>query len=121
MLKVTDSMKPLENRAADALGALIEQVPALKLQDIKIEHQDSGRGIDILANVDVSNRHHVFVCEVKASGQPRHVRMALLQLRNYVTHMGGEVTPIFIAPYLSPEAQALCREQKVGFLDLAGH
>lgn len=121
MLKVTDSMKLLENRAADALGALIEQVPALKLQDIKVEQQDSGRVIDILAHVDVSNRHHVLACEVKASGQPRHVRMALLQLRNYIANRGSEMTPIFIAPYLSPEAQALCREQQVGFLDLEGN
>jgi hypothetical protein len=29
--------------------------------------------------------------------------------------------PIFIAPYLSPEAQAVCRENKVGFLDLLGN
>ena len=121
MLKVPDSMKSLENRAADALGALIEQVPALKLQDIKVEQQDSGRVIDILAHVDVSNRHHVFVCEVKASGQPRHARMALLQLRNYIAHRESEEIPIFIAPYLSPEAQALCREQQVGFLDLEGN
>jgi len=31
------------------------------------------------------------------------------------------VTPIFIAPYLSPEAQTLCREHEVGFLDLEGN
>jgi hypothetical protein len=121
MLKVTDSMKVLEDRAAGALSALIEQVPALKLQDIKVEQQDSDRGIDILAYVDVSNRHHILACEVKSSGQPRHLRMALLQLRNYVAHSGSEVTPIFIAPYLSPEAQALCREEQVGFLDLEGN
>jgi hypothetical protein len=47
--------------------------------------------------------------------------MALLQLRNYVAHLGSNATPIFIAPYLSPEAQALCRESNVGFLDLEGN
>jgi len=114
-------MNILEHRAVEALGALIKQVPALKLQDIKIEDQDSGRAVDILAHVDISNRHHVLACEVKASGQPRHVRMALLQLSNYIAKMDSGVTPIFIAPYLSPEAQALCREQQVGFLDLQGN
>jgi hypothetical protein len=45
----------------------------------------------------------------------------MLRLRNYVAHFGSEATPIFIAPYLSPEAQGLCRENQVGFLDLEGN
>lgn len=121
MLKVPESVKELERRAAGALGALFEQVPAIKLEDIKFEPSGSERGIDILARINVSDRPHVLVCEVKASGQPRHVRMALLQLRNYVAHHESEMTPIFIAPYLSPAAQALCRAHEVGFLDLEGN
>jgi hypothetical protein len=121
MLKAAESMKEMEIRAADALRALIDQVPAIKLEDIKIEPPGPDPGIDILARVNVSDRPHVLVCEVKASGQPRHVRMALLQLRNYVAHFGNEAIPILIAPYLSPEAQALCREYEVGFLDLEGN
>jgi Transcriptional regulator, AbiEi antitoxin, Type IV TA system len=114
-------MKELEGQAAGALRALIEQVPAIKLKDIQVEPQDADRGVDILAHILVAGRPHVLLCEVKANGQPRHVRMALLQLRNYLAHFGGEATPIFIAPYLSPEAQALCREHEVGFLDLEGN
>ena len=83
-------------RAAGALAALIEQVPAIKLEDIKFEPSNPDRGIDILARLNVSDRPHVLVCEVKASGQPRHVRIALLQLRNYVAHHGSEMTPIFM-------------------------
>lgn len=121
MLKTPESVKEMEDRAASSLKALIEQVPAIKLEDIKVEPSDTDQGVDILAHLNVSDRHHVLVCEVKNSGQPRHVRMALLQLRNYVAHFGNEATPIFIAPYLSAEAQALCREHQVGFLDLEGN
>ena len=121
MLKPHESMNELENRAAGALRALIEQVPAIKLEHIKVEPLDADRGVDILARILVADRPHVLVCEVKANGQPRHVRMALLQLRNYVAHFASEATPIFIAPYLSPEAQALCREYEVGFLDFEGN
>jgi hypothetical protein len=63
----------------------------------------------------------VLVCEVKTSGQPRHVRTAILQLRNYAAHQSRPATPILIAPYLSPEAQALCRESNVGYLDFEGN
>jgi hypothetical protein len=46
--------------------------------------------------------------------------MALLHLRG-VARIKRDATPIFIAPYLSPEAQALCQEHSVGFLDLEGN
>lgn len=121
MLKQPISMKSMETTAAQALRDLLEQVPAIKLVTIEQEPQGVGRDADIVAHVEVSGRRHVLVCEVKSSGQPRHVRMALLQLRNYMAHHAQDATPVFIAPYLSPEAQALCREQAVGFLDLEGN
>ena len=33
----------------------------------------------------------------------------------------GDTMPVLIAPYLSPEAQALCNESKTGFIDLEGN
>jgi hypothetical protein len=33
----------------------------------------------------------------------------------------SNATPILIAPYPSAEAQALCREHEIGFLDLEGN
>ena len=38
-----------------------------------------------------------------------------------MAHQAQDATPVFIAPYLSPEAQALCRAQDVGFFDLEGN
>ncbi|MGD0134021.1 MAG: type IV toxin-antitoxin system AbiEi family antitoxin [Bryobacteraceae bacterium] len=121
MLKLPESMKVLEGRAVEALGKLIRQVPAIKVQNIKTETKLADRGVDFVAHINIGDHPHVLVCEVKSSGQPRHVRTALLQLRNYLAHMESDATAVFIAPYLSPEAQALCREQEVGFLDLAGN
>lgn len=123
MLKIVNSMKEkeIEGKAAGALQALLAQVPGVTVQDIQVEPAGSERGIDILAHIEVSARKHLLVCEVKSSGQPRYVRSALLQLRNCAARLGNDATPIFIAPYLSPDAQALCRENDVGYLDLAGN
>jgi Transcriptional regulator, AbiEi antitoxin, Type IV TA system len=121
MLKITPSLKELEDQAAGALRALIAQVPAIRLEDVEVEARAGDRNVDILAHINVHDHPHMLVCEVKSNGQPRHVRAALLQLRNYAAHLGKDATPIFIAPYLSPEAQALCRENDVGFLDLEGN
>jgi hypothetical protein len=78
MLKPPESVKELEGQAAGALRALIKQVPAIKLKGIEIELPGIDRGVDFLARILVAGRPRVLVCEVKASGQPRHVRMALL-------------------------------------------
>jgi len=121
ILKMGNPVKELEHRAAEALRELLEQVSAIESMDIACEPAGLDRGVDILAHINVAGHRHTLACEVKASGQPRHVRMALLQLRDYVTHRGDGATPLFIAPYLSPEAQALCREQGIGFLDLEGN
>jgi hypothetical protein len=113
--------KEIETQAADALRDLLGQVSVVRLEDIKREALGPAGEMDIVAQINVSGKRHTLVCEVKTNGQPRYVRTALLQLRNYVSHFGKDTTPILIAPYLSPEGQALCRESETGFLDLAGN
>jgi hypothetical protein len=120
MLKTIDPLKT-ERQAAEVLRLLLEQVPVIEHLDVQRATNRANHQIDITAHVDVLGRPHTLVCEVKSSGQPRHVRMALLQLRDYMAHQGQNATPVFIAPYLSPDAQALCREQGAGFLDFEGN
>ena len=121
MLKSNNSMKDMERQAAQALRLLLEQVPAIKLLDLEHEAPGPDQRPDIVAHIDVSGKRHALVCEVKSTGQPRHVRMALLELRNSMAHQAQDATPVFIAPYLSPDAQELCREHEIGFLDLEGN
>jgi hypothetical protein len=120
MLKKPNSVKEFETRAMEALKAVFSEVPAIKSKSIKWEPQSPADQVDVLVHVNVSGKRHVMVCELKTSGQPRHVRPALLQLRNYIEHLGEEATPMLIAPFLSSQAQALCREQGVSYLDLEG-
>ena len=93
----------------------------IKLKELKLEPLGPDPGVDFVAHVNISGKRHTLVGQYKSNGQPRHVRTALLQLRDYVSRLGKNTTPILIAPYLSPEGQALCRESEVGFLDLAGN
>jgi len=121
MLKIDDLVKNVERQAAAALRLLLEQVPAIQLLAIEHEALSPDHGVDIVAHFEVYGRRQALVCEVKSTGQPRHVRLALLQLRDYVMNQAKDAVPVFIAPYLSPEAQALCREHEVGYLDLEGN
>ena len=64
---------------------------------------------------------HTLACEVNADTRPSKVRASLKKLQDCAAHLAGETTPVLIAPYLSPEAQALCKESHAGFLDLEGN
>ena len=113
--------KSLEIQAVEAIKELLQQVSAIKLRDIKLMVPDSGGESDILVRIAVYGHDHVLVCKVKASGDLRPVKTALRKLDEHAGHVAGDVTPLLFAPYLSAEAQALCRERNAGFLDLQGN
>lgn len=119
MLKMPENVNDLENQATEVLGALLQSVPVIQVD--KVERAPPRSSFDLLAELTSDGHHHFLACEVKPVGQPRHVRAALLQLRKAAKEFGPPATPIFIAPYLSPEAQALCREFDVGFIDFVGN
>lgn len=119
MLKSIESMKSLEADATDALRQVLSAAPAIR--DLAVETEPAGRSFDFIARFAVGDRPQMIIGEVKASGQPRQVRAALHQLRYALERLPENATAIFVAPYLSEEARALCREQDVGFLDLEGN
>jgi len=120
MLKQASPVK-IEQQAANALRRILEEVPAVEHLEVRNVGQEGDRAVDLIAHIDLFGRRHTLVAEVKSSGQPRHVRAALLQLKEYAQRQPEPVTPVFIAPYLSAEAQALCREYDVAFIDLEGN
>ena len=114
-------MKTLESRAEEALRALLEQVPTIELLQVKHHSVESGVRADLTLHVEASGMSHILLCEVKANGQPRHVRSTLLQLQHDVAQQTQRASPVFIAPYLSADAQAMCREHSVNYLDFEGN
>jgi hypothetical protein len=119
MVKSSESLKDLVDHASEAVSELLGEVPMLREHRIKPlnDLDDRTKHADIMLKA----LGHTLICEVKESGQPRHVRSALLQLKSHVAHLGKNAVPIFIAPFLSPESQALCIEAGAGFLDLEGN
>jgi len=113
-------VKKDDSPASEILIQLLRQVPVI--QNVRLREVGAnlpGLG-DFLIDMNVAGRRHAIACEVKESGQPRHVRQALLRIKAYFKLVGG-TTPVIIAPYLSAESQTLCREQNVGYMDLEGN
>jgi hypothetical protein len=121
LMKTDRTANELEVRAAEALRSLLGQVSAVKLKEMKRESAAGGRTAEILAHIDIYGHSHILACEVNADTRPSKVRASIKKLQGCAAHLAGDTTPVLIAPYLSPEAQALCKESHAGFLDLEGN
>jgi hypothetical protein len=113
--------KCTEVQAVEALRALLRQVSAVRIRDIKVESHGPKQRKDILARIDVYGHQHTLFCKVTANGEARNVQTVLGELRERTRQPDEEITPVLIAPLLSTEAQTLCRQRRLGFLDLEGN
>ena len=113
----------VERQALERVKNLLAAVPFLKLENI--DHEFSGAScegeVDFLFQLRVHGRSHRLIFEVKQNGQPRHIRLAAAQLRNFIDPKQRDAYGVIVAPYLSPAAQRICQEQDIGFLDLEGN
>jgi Transcriptional regulator, AbiEi antitoxin, Type IV TA system len=121
MLKQATSVKEIERLGAEAIKALFQEIPVVDLHSLEIESPAQDQRVDLVASVDIAGEHYVLVCEAKQSGQPRYIRDAIYQLRDYLREFPKHATPVVIAPYLSPESRELCFQNGVSFLDLEGN
>lgn len=121
MLNEAQLLKNLESGAVPKLRELLAEVPAIKVREVFREVKTNDQVIDIVVDLFAGDLRRKLVCEFRANGQPRNVRFALMQLRDYVAHIGEGAVPVFIAPYLSPEARALCQAMGAGYLDFEGN
>ncbi len=121
MLKSVAEVKGagIEVGAKRVLAETLRDVPFFKDLDFRHNVQVGRTEIDLLATLRVREKRQRLVCEVKAIGQPRLARESCLRLLHLVK--GSDDYPVFIAPYVSPGASAICIEMGVGFIDLAGN
>ncbi len=110
----------LQREAKKALRACLAEVPFLKADwTIKLPKR-AGVQPDLVVGLKWPGGKQTLVAEVRKSGQPRQVREAVEQLNEYRAVLPNSCG-IFLAPYISPKANELCRKQAIGYLDLAGN
>jgi Transcriptional regulator, AbiEi antitoxin, Type IV TA system len=118
------SGKELEKRAIEHMRHLLAPLP-LAAKNLQVEEQPRLGSLrpDFLINLGSGNEGWTLVCEVKSDGQPKNIRYAALQVRDYMNRgpKNQHMYPVVIAPYISPASQAICREMEVGYADLAGN
>lgn len=76
---------------------------------------------DITVTMKASGRLTTLIVECKAQGHPRQLREAVNQLLRYRHRFPRNAYPVVAAPYITMEGAALCKQEKVGYFDLAGN
>lgn len=102
--------------AEKALRGVLERVPFLRIKSLQREKDE----VDLLVNLAIVDKKQTLVIEVKNTGQPRIARGAVNQLVRYRNTYPNAYF-IFMAPYISPRAAEICKEDGVGYLDFAGN
>jgi hypothetical protein len=103
-----------------AFKELLPNIPFLVMeragQKIPPEIFRSGVLFEIRAN----NRLWKIVVVAKSSGEPKQARYAIQQLREYLATSENSYG-VIVAPYIGDVTANLCKENGVGFMDLAGN
>jgi hypothetical protein len=120
-LKTHETVDQLEICAVEALKALLGEVSVIKLKELKRTSAGPGQPVGVVADIDVLGRRHKLGIAMKASAEPGLLRAALRGVRGNTSSFGDDVTPVFFAPYLSPEAQSVCKESDTAYFDLEGN
>jgi hypothetical protein len=117
--------KEIINNLKKILADLFESTDFIKLKDIKsgvkalFANQPSTP--DLIVEVQTKDKKKcLLVFEVKSAGQPRNARMAASLLKNMIGNRKN-LYGVFAATFISEESKQICRENGIGFIDLAGN
>lgn len=113
-------MKEGTGRLAAILRADLEMVPFMKIVSWKKDVRLGEFTPDFVIKLALPAGEQMIIGEIKSSGQPRYAREAVNQLFRYREESPG-MYGVFLAPYISPQAAAICEKAGIGYADLAGN
>lgn len=108
-------------RAHDALRAVLARVSAIRLLEFTQVPPPVGASARILVRIDIYGHSHTLACDLYSDSELSSLRAAFRESRAVAAALPPAAVPVVIAPYLSPETQAICKENQVGFFDFEGN
>ncbi len=113
-------MKIMKIKAKKSLESILKEIPFVELKGSKTNVRANNIKIDIVLNILISGKPAKFLVEVKSQGEPRLVRMAVAQIKDYLQSFKDSYG-ILVAPYLSDTSKQICKEGGIGCVDFAGN
>jgi len=114
------SEKDLLKTAQKSIESVLSEVPFVELKESKTNIRIDNKVIDIVLNAIISGKPAKFILEVKSQGEPRFVRMAIAQIKDYLQNLKDSYG-ILVAPYFSETSRQICKDAGIGCIDLAGN
>ena len=103
------------------LSTIFAPVSFVQLNSIQSVENQQDFGVDLTAEVIINKKKKVrLLFELKAEGQPRVARFAAMELKHQV-NQNKDMYGVFSAPFISDESKQICKDNNIGFLDLAGN
>ena len=117
--EIISKLQQVTRELLDSTGFV--EVINFKLQGKQKSLSDQGYKPDFVLEVRTGKKNnYLLIFEVKSFGQPRYVRMAANLLQSLITEK-RKYYGVFGAPFVSEESRQICREEGIGFVDLAGN
>jgi hypothetical protein len=92
----------------------------LPVEDLRIDFKSKrSKDLDAVAQIDFRGLNFELVIEAISSASLPLLKNKIYRLKAAAAENGR--LPVLVAPYLSPERQALCRESGVYYIDLSGN
>ncbi len=114
------SEKDLLKMAQKSLSSVFSDISFIELKESKSNVRIDNKEVDFVLGTLISGKPAKFIVEVKSQGEPRLVRMAIVQLKECLKSFKNSYG-ILIAPYLSDASRQICKEAGIGCIDLAGN
>jgi len=110
----------LIEKAERAIRDVLQNVPGLNVTRLEPPGNFREVGAGFTVQVTAPSFKQLLVLEVKTRGEARQAREAVTQLAQYRLQAEG-FYGIFVTPYVSPKAAAICKAEGIGYLDLSGN
>jgi hypothetical protein len=104
----------------EELERVLASVPFIETNPSNMEIPLSNNRVDLSTEINIDGKVKTLLVESKSIGEPRMIRMAIQQLKEYVG-LTENTYPMVAAPFISNDAANICKQNLVGYIDLAGN
>src|ERR1700678_4292646 len=122
MIQTENELLP---KARETLERILRGVPVVVGLDWDLDQRsdqkDMAQRADLTVGVRTAHRLDTLAVELKNPGHPRQLREAVNQLLRYCRHSHRNDYPVVAAPYITEDGAAICKDESVGYYDLAGN
>jgi hypothetical protein len=110
-----------EKEILDKVLSLIKKsIPAFKIK--KVAHQPKIKGVipDMVIDVEMAGKKRKLIIEAKSRGFPSQILQSIPVLLKASSDIKDSY-PIFVSDFISKKGASICKENNVGYIDLAGN